>query len=148
MLPLGAMMTTTSTINLPAPQELLRTLLPAPAGLTIGTDAVTKRPIRLPLDSLKRNIALEGEIGQGKTTIAQELCFSFPFSDMSMISLDYIGTGFDWAKRFVAPTSTILLCLENLYPDFLDGITRWFLERHAFAVISSHESSDIRIDML
>src|ERR1043165_8145650 len=148
MLPLGAMMTTTSTINLPAPQELLRTLLPAPAGLPLGTDAVTKRPIRLPLDALKRNIAREGEIGQGKTTIAQELCFSFPFSDMSMISLDYIGTGFDWAKRFVGTTATILLAIEHLYPEFFHGATRWFLERHAFAVISAHEPSDIRIDML
>ncbi len=127
--------------------ELLRAVMPSPSAIALGTDVQTGEALSLPVTSLTRNIFAEAETGQGKTGTAQELGFSFPFSPMSMVFLDYIGTGFDWSMRFVAFMATVLRLLEDLEP-LLAGSADWFLRRHAFGVISYREESDVKIDIL
>jgi hypothetical protein len=127
--------------------EFLRALMPAPDAIALGTDAETGEDISLPVKTLTRNISAEAETGQGKTALAQELAFTYPFSPMSLVNLDYIGTGFDWSAQFVALMGTILQVLERMFP-LLSGATDWFLSRHAFGVISYREESDIKIDIL
>ena len=73
--------------------EFLRALMPAPDAIALGTDAETGEDISLPVKTLTRNISAEAETGQGKTALAQELAFTYPFSPMSLVNLDYIGTG-------------------------------------------------------
>jgi len=130
-----------------SPQEFLRALMPAPDAIALGTDAETGVDISLPVKTLTRNISAEAETGQGKTALAQELAFTYPFSPMSLVNLDYIGTGFDWSAQFVALMGTILQVLERMFP-ILTGATDWYLSRHAFGVISYREESDIKIDIL
>lgn len=129
------------------PQVLLQLLVPAADAIALGTDAESGEATSLPVTSITRNISAEAETGQGKSGFAQELMFTFPFNPMSLVLFDYIGTGFDWSMRFVAFTATVLQLLERLFP-ITAGAADWFLRRHAFAVISQREESDVKIDIL
>src|SRR5258708_12243358 len=108
--------------------EFLRAIMRARDAIALGTDAETGEDISLPVKTLTRNISAEAETGQGKTALAQELAFTYPFSPMSLVNLDYIGTGFDWSAQFVALMPTTLQLLHPMFP-LLPAPTDSFLSR-------------------
>ncbi len=134
--------------SLPTGSALLQFLSPPVTEIPLGTRVGDRVPLSLPISCFKRNVALIGATGQGKTGLLQEAGFSYPFEHHAVISLDYIGAGSSWAQNYVATFGTVLQMLEAVLPDRLEGVASDFMRQYAFATISHQESSPVRINVL